>query len=132
MRKCFRCEHFCSTRRDEKMDNFVPHYQQCGRLPTEDKSLKKIYFDKTLQRYCTTLDKHSNYYDFFDSGEIVLEFLQVFENNFVANSNLEIVRFKCTFALFYGQPSPAVELADITDSRVWVMNIYVGFILTTF
>ena len=113
------------------MHNFVLHYQQCGRLPIEDKPLKKIYFDKTLQKYCTTFDKHSNYYDFFDSREIVLEFLQVFENNFVAKANSEIVRFKCTFTLFYGQLSTVVEFAEITDSRVWVTSIYEGFILTT-
>ena len=44
-RKYFRRDHFCINRRDEKTHNFLSHYQLGGRQPTEDKPLKKAFFD---------------------------------------------------------------------------------------
>ena len=41
LRKCFRCDHFCINRRDEKNHIFLLHYQSCGREPAEEKPLKK-------------------------------------------------------------------------------------------
>ena len=32
-RKCFKCEHFCASGKEEKAHNFLSHYQQDGRLP---------------------------------------------------------------------------------------------------
>ena len=124
LRKCFRCEYFHYNGREEKLNNFLSHYQQGGRPPAEDKPFNKIYFDENLQKYCITFDEHSNYHDFFNSQEIVSESLQVFENNFVPRLNLSRVNFKCTFMLINQQLAPAVGFAEFTSSRVWVMNIF--------
>ena len=51
-RKCFRYEYFCINGRDEKIHNFITHYQQGGRLLIEDKTLTGTYFDENLQKYC--------------------------------------------------------------------------------
>lgn len=75
----------------KKIHNSASHYQQVGRFPTEDTPLKKMYFDESLHKYCTTFEEHWNYYDLFDSQEIMSEFLKEFDNNFVPKANLEIV-----------------------------------------
>ena len=50
-RKCFWCQHFCFNRRDENNHNFPLHYQLRGRLPVEDKSMKKTFVDEILQKF---------------------------------------------------------------------------------
>ena len=116
-RKCFRCEHICYNEREEKIHYFLSHHQQGGRLPTGDKPLKKIYSNENLQKYCITFDEHSNYYYFFDSREIMSEFLQIFENNFAPRVNLGRVRFNCTFTLINRQPSWPVGFAELQPAK---------------
>ena len=78
-RKRFCCNYFCLDRRDKKNHNFVAYYQMGGRQPTEDKPLKKKnFFDENLQRYCINFSEHGDYYDFYDSRELVSDFLTVF------------------------------------------------------
>ena len=99
LRKCFRCDHFCINRRDEKSHNFLSHYQLGGRQPTEDQPLKKTFFDENLKRYCINFLEHGSFYNFCNSGEVVSEFLTVFGNNFIPNADLRKSRFKCSFTI---------------------------------
>ena len=61
-----------------------------SRQPTKDKTLKKKkhFFDENLKRYCINVLKHGSFYNFYSSREVVLEFLTVFENNFIPNATL--------------------------------------------
>ena len=81
-RKCFHCDYFCLNRRDKKRHNFLTHYQ------IEEKPLKRTFFDESLQRQCINFSEHGNHYDFFDSRELVSDFLTVFENVFVPRADL--------------------------------------------
>ena len=47
-RKCFRCEHFCASDREEKVHNFLSLYQRSSRVLVENKLLKKIIFNAIL------------------------------------------------------------------------------------
>ena len=71
------------NRREEKRHKFLTPDQMVGRLPVEDKPLKRTIFDENLQRYCISFSEHGNYYNFFDSRELVSDFWTVFENVFV-------------------------------------------------
>ena len=121
--KYFRRDHFCINRRDEKTHNFLSHYQLGGRQPAEDKSLKKTFFDKNLNSYCKNFLEHESSYNFYNSREIVSEFLNVFENKFIPNADLKQSRFKCSFTIVNRQPTPRDGFAEITDSRIWQTNI---------
>ena len=105
-RKSFRCDHYCLNRREEKDHNFLVNYQMGGRQPIEDKPITKTYLDGKLQRFCITSSEHGDRYDFYDSQEIVSEFLTVFENVFVRRADLRRVRFKCSFTIINRQLSP--------------------------
>ena len=98
-RKCFHCDYFCINRKDEKNHNFLSHYQLGGRQPTEDKRLEKTFFDENLQSYCINFLEHGSFYNFYNSREVVSEFLTVFEKNFIPNADLRQSRFKCSFAI---------------------------------
>lgn len=125
-RKCFRCDHFPFNGRDEKTHNFLSHYQQGGRRCIEDNPLNRIYFDENLQKYRISFSEHGKHYDFYDSREIVTEFLTAFENYFIPRPNLRKVRFKCTFTIINRQPPLDVGFVEITSARVWVTNVYDG------
>ena len=117
-KKCFRCRHFCFSGRNEKNHNFLLHYQQGGSLPIADKPLEKTDFDENLQKYCIIFHEHCDYYNFYDSQEIVSQFLTVFENNFLPRLNLRKVRFKCFFMLINRQPPLHAGMVEHTVSRV--------------
>ena len=55
---------------------------------------------------------HENFYNFFNSEELVTDFLIVFENNFTPHTGLRHPR----------QPDPG--FVEITDSTVWKTNVY--------
>ena len=40
----------CINRRDTRNHNFLSHYQLGGRQPTENKPLKKTYFDENFKK----------------------------------------------------------------------------------
>ena len=75
--KSFRCDYFGLNRRDEKTHNFLSHYQMGGRLPIEDKPLKKTHFYKNLQIYYITFLEHGPHCNFYDSQEKVSVFLKI-------------------------------------------------------
>ena len=68
---------------EEKRKITTLFHQLGGRLPTEDKLMKKTYFDEKLKKSCINFDEHSKHYNFFDAREVVSEFLTVFENMFI-------------------------------------------------
>ena len=79
-----------------------------------------------MQRYGIAFSEHGDYYDSYDSREIVSEFLTVFENVFVPRPNLRRVCFKCSFVIINHQPAPRTGFVEITDSKVWQTNVYDG------
>ena len=131
-RKCFCCDCFCINRRDEKNHNFLAHYQLGGRQPTEDKYLKKTFFDENSKRYCINFLKHGTFYNFYNSREAVSEFLTVFYNNYTPNADLRQSRFKCSFMIINQQTAPRDGFAEITDSRIWQTNVYEGVYFNNF
>ena len=75
--------------------------------------------------YCDSFSDHGTHYNFYDSQELVSDFMTVFENVFIPRADLRQVRFKCTFTIVNGQPASSAGFAEITDSRVWQTNVYI-------
>ena len=74
--------------------------------------------------HCDSFIDHGTHYNFYDSQELVSDFLTVFENVFIPRADLRQVRFKCTFTVVNGQPASRAGFAEITDSRVWQTNVH--------
>ena len=84
--------------------------------------------------HCDSFIDHGTHYNFYDSQELVSDFLTVFENVFIPRADLRQVRFKCTFTIVNGQPASRAGFAEITDSRVWQrvssMTVFILMILS--
>ena len=98
-----------------------------SRQPIEDKSLKNTFFDKNFKRYCFNFCEHGNYYNFYDSRELVSEFLMK-----IPQPNLRQVCFKYSFTIINCQPAPITGFVENTDSRVWQTNVCDGFYFNDF
>ena len=85
-----------------------------------------------MQRYCIILSEHGDYYTFYDSRELVSDFLAVFENVFVPRPNLRRVCFKCSFTIINRQHAPRTRFIEINDSRFWQTNVYDGVYFNDF
>ena len=88
-----------------------------GRQATEDKPLEKTFFDENLQRYCINFSEYGDYYNFYDSPELVSDCLKVFENVFVLQPNLRQVHFKCLFTTINPQSAPRTGFVETTDNK---------------
>ena len=126
LRKCFCCDHFYITRRDEKNHNFLSRYQLDGRQLTDDKPLKKTFFDENLKSFCTNFLKHGSFHNLYNSREVVSDFLTVFENNFIPNAGLRQSRSTCSLAIVNRQPAQRGGFTGITDGRIWQTKVYDG------
>ena len=104
----------------------MSHYQLGGRQPTEEKPLKKTFFDENLKGYCINFLEHRSVYNFYYSQEVTSEFLTVFEGNFILNADLRQSRFKSSFTIVNWQPAPRDGFAETTDSRIWQTKVYDG------
>ena len=123
-RKCFRCDYFCVNSKDEKTHNFLSHYQHVGRKLIVDKPLKRIFFEENLQSYSIHFSEHDADYNFYDSWELVSDFMTVFENAFVPLADLRQVKFKCSFTIVNRQPVLRTGFVEIPNSRMWQTNVY--------
>ena len=108
--------HFFVTEREEKVHNFLNHYQHGGKLPTEFKPIAKVRYDANLEKYSININDHCRYYDFENSTEIIDEFMTVFEQNFVPRDGRKIL-FKHAFTIINSQPPPVQNAVETEDSR---------------
>ena len=82
--------------------------------------------------YCINFLEPGSFYDFYNSREVASEFLTVFENNFIPNTDLRQSRFKCSFTIVNRQPAPRDGFAEITDIRIWQTIVYDGIYFNDF
>ena len=62
-RKCYRCESFLTSEREEKEHNFLNHYQKGGEIPLKNRPIIKRN-DGTITKFEICYDDHKNSYDF--------------------------------------------------------------------
>ena len=125
-RKCFRCEHLCTSDREEKVHNFLSHYQQRG-WPFEEDN-----FRCELAEVRINFADHSDFYSFYNSREIISKYLNVFENIFLPQSNFTPVKFECSFTTIPRQPSSMHGFVETIDTRVCVHDVYEGVYFNDF
>ena len=71
---CIRCHEFMPTKKFMARHNFLKHYIDGERKPAEFKPIDVIK-NKEITIYQITFKKHSNEYDFYNSHEVVDDFL---------------------------------------------------------
>ena len=129
-KECARCNKFLTTDLSMTKHNFLKHHNDGERKPAEYKPIDIIKRGE-ITLYQITYDKHSDEYNFFDSEEIVEDFLFNIENLYKPLSN---VMFKADFAIVNIQAAPIVsnDISDIKNIRSWSTEVYKSTYLNDF
>ena len=128
--ECIRCQKFIATKKCLSQHNFLEHYIAGEKKPAEFKTID-IRKDNEIIIYNINFDKHSNEYNFYNSQELVDEFLFNVKSRFKSQNK---VFFKGDFSIENIQNAPLTlpTLVDITNTRYWSTNIYKGVYFNDF
>ena len=128
LRKCLRCDDFITTRDYKAKHDFLKQYDEGKNDLYEDKPLDiiKLLF---LTKFETSIIKHGQYYNFFNSTEVVEEFLKNVRSKFKPT----VLKYiKATFTIENIQVSTVENSAPISNSRFWSKEIYKGVYFNDF
>ena len=75
LKRCVRCDEFLTTDKYKSVHNFLQHYDEGKNIPFEDKPIDILRFTG-LTIYFVEFQKHKDFYNFFNSEELVDNFLR--------------------------------------------------------
>ena len=115
--KCVRCKEFLPTAKSKKHHDFMKHYEfgKDAALP-EEKPISIITV-RAIKIYEIRFENHSSDYDFFNSEQVVDEFLLNVKNRIERSDRDFFIR--CGFSLQNIQPSPEGFDQPLRSSRYW-------------
>ena len=127
---CIRCSKFIPTNKFMIQHNFLEHYESGERKPAEYKS-KTVINNKEVLIYQINFSEHCNEYDFYDSQQIVDDFLLNVYRLFKPKNE---VLFKADFSIENIQNSSVVSpnTIDLTNVRYWSTDVYSGVYFNDF
>ena len=116
-KKCIRCKEFLPTVKSKRYHDFIKHYE-LGKdaIQSENKPVSIITVGP-IKIYEIRFEQHSADYDFFNSEEVVDDFLFKVKNRIVRSDRDFIIR--CGFSLQNIQPSPEGFDQPLKSSRYW-------------
>ena len=98
----------------------MKHYDEGKNIPFEDKPIDILRFNG-LKMYSVEFEKHKDFYNFFNSEEVVDDFLRNVKNKFKPGGKKWI---KCSITIENIQQSPYQDLRPIINSRYWTTLLY--------
>ena len=126
-RNCVRCSEFLISEKHKATHDFLKH-EDGKNIPFEEKPLAILKFSG-LTIYSVDLQKHSEFYDFYNSEKCVDDFLNNVKYKFKSN---EKNSFKCSFYIKNKQNSVTSNLQPLIDTRYWITETYDGKYFTDF
>ena len=127
---CIRCQKFIPTRKYMSEHNFLDHYIDGEKKPTEFKTID-ITKNNDITIYNINFEKYSNEYNFYNSQELVDEFLFNVKTRFKPKNK---IFFKADFSIENIQNAPFISpnIADIKITRYWSTDVYKGVYFNDF
>ena len=113
---------FLTSEKHKATHDFLKHYEDGKNILFEEKPLDILKFSG-LTIYSIDFQKHSEFYDFYNSGKRVDDFLNNVKYKF--NSN-EKNSFKCSFYIENKHNSVMCSLQPSIDTRYWTTETYDG------
>ena len=116
------CGEFLTTLDYKKAHDFVKHYEEGKEALVEDKPLDIV---KTLNivKYQISYAKHSDYYNFSDSEQVINEFLTNVKLHYKPQGQAQ---FKASFTIENYQPSGSEDQLPLYNTRYWSTDVYHG------
>ena len=118
---CCRCSESITTKKHQRQNNFLDYYLDSNKIPLEEKPIE-IKQTQLLTNYEISFEKHSNYYDFSDSEQVINDFLANAQQRFKPID--EDVSIKCRFSIEDIQPAPTSYTFAMVNSRYWTTDVY--------
>ena len=117
-RKCYLCESFLASEREENKHNFLFHFPKGGTIPLEDRPITVINHE-TIKKLEIHYDEHKNSYDFEDPVKLVENFFGVVDIKFITNGKQEFI-IKSSFTILNYQPPPKDmnNVVGLYDKRI--------------
>ena len=119
-KNCSLCGEFLTTLNYKKSHDFVKHYEEGKQTLVEDKPLE-IVNTSNITKYQISYSKHSEYYDFTNSEQVVNEFLTNVKLHFKPSGPVQI---KGSFTIENYQPSVSEEYPALYNTRYWSTDVY--------
>ena len=113
LKRCVRGEEFLTTDKHKLVHNFLKHYDEGKNIPFEDTLIDVLRFNG-LTVYSVEFQKHKDFYNFFNSEEVVDDFLKNVKYTFKTGEKKLI---KCSFTIEKIQQSRYQYLRPIINSR---------------
>ena len=119
-KNCTLCGDFLTTLNYKKAHNFVKYYEEGKETLVEDKPLDIV---KTLNivKYQISYSKHSDYYNFSNSEQVINEFLTNVKLHFRAGGPVQI---KASFTIENYRPSVSEDHQPLYNTRYWTTDVY--------
>ena len=127
LRKCLRCDDFITTRDYKIKHDFLKHYDEGQTNLYEDKPIDIIKLP-FMTKFEISIIKHGEYYNFFNSAEVVDDFLRNVRSKFKP-SVLKISKGPLLLRIFKPQLLKILLQFQIADFGV--QKYIRGFILMT-
>ena len=123
--ECIRCGCFISTVQHKTSHNFLKHYIDGERKPAELKPIDVVEKDGLIS-FSISYDKYSDEYNFFNSEELVEDFLFNIKRLYKPGLNKAI--FKESFSIENAQNSPLTnpDFSEMKRQRFWTTKTYKG------
>ena len=97
------------------------HYQFGGQCSVQDKPINILKRSNFLTIFSINYDQHSDFYNFYNSEQIIDNFSTVVENRFAPGKSVEV---QVLFSLINFQ-SPENEFSvKILDKRAWMTDVF--------
>ena len=104
LKKCYRCDEFIMSCSHEIQHNFINHYQKGGEIPFENRPFQKTSVG-FITRFSISYDDHKNSYDFADPVNLLENFFDLIDVNFVTDGKKHFI-VKSSFSIQNYQPPP--------------------------
>ena len=113
LKRCVRCDEFLTTDKHKSVHNFLKHYDEGKNIPFEDRLIDILRFNG-LTIHSVEFQKHKGFYNFFNSEEVVDDFLRNVKYKFKPAGEKWI---KSSLTLENIQQSPYQYLRPIINIR---------------
>ena len=122
LKNCVRCSEFLTTEKHKATHDFLEHQKEGKDIPFKEKPLDISKFSNLLI-YSTKFQKHSDFYNFYNSDKCINNLLKNVQYRFKSNHKN---RFKCSFYIENKQNSVMNNLEPLADTRYWSTETYEG------
>ena len=115
--KCLKCNEFIPTSYFKKSHDFLKHYNDGKDLSSEEKPITIIDIGNNIRKYEINFNEHSSFYDFYNSSNLVDEFLSNVKRN-IKRSNYNFL-IRCGYSLENVQPVLDSYSDALKNTRYW-------------